>query len=344
MSRPEILDHAATLAEWTRCRLLWVLDRHELTVSELCAVVQLPQSTVSRHLKVLGDGGWVRSRREGTSHLYRLAADTLDEAAAALWTLMRDQLADAAAVQQDQSRLASVLRERRSRSQEFFSATAEEWDRLRDDLFGSRFDLLALVGLVDRRWTIGDLGCGTGRISGALAPFVERVIAVDGSEAMLDAARRRLEGHGNVSVRTGDLERLPIDDASLDAAILFLALHHLGEPERALTEARRVLKPEGRLLVVDMLPHDREDYRRQMGHVWLGFSPDTTDRLLERSGFGHIRVHPLPADPDAKGPTLFAATAEATGQAMEPQEFDVQQSDVRSSNVSTLDREEVVVV
>ena len=312
MNRPEILDHASTLAELTRCRILQLLDGHELAVSELCSVLQAPQSTVSRHLKVLVDGGWLRSRREGTSHLYELAADGLGNPAAALWALLRQQIAGAAVVQQDQQRLEGVLRERRTRSEEFFSSTAEEWDRVRDELFGGRFDLLALAALFDPTWTVGDLGCGTGRISQALAPWVEQVVAVDGSGAMLAAARRRLADFPNVAVRQGELERLPIEDASLDAATLFLALHHLGQPEQALNEARRVLRPGGRLLVVDMLPHDREEYRRQMGHVWLGFGDEAISRWLDRAGFVEVRFNPLPADPEAKGPTLFAAVAGAS--------------------------------
>jgi ArsR family transcriptional regulator len=247
-TRPGILDQAAILAENTRCRILRLLDRHELTVSELGSVLQLPQSTTRRHLKVLADAGWVRSRREGTSHLYQ-SGDGVEPSAAKLWELIRDELDGSAAVRQDRRRLESVLRERRSRSQEFFSGAAHEWDQVRDELFGRRFDLLALPGLFDRDWVVGDLGCGTGRISEALAPFVARVIAVDGSATMLEAARERLERFDNVELRESELESLPIESGRLDAATLVLALHHLPEPVAALCEARRVLKPGGRLLV-----------------------------------------------------------------------------------------------
>jgi ArsR family transcriptional regulator len=305
-----ILDHAATLAEITRCRILELLERHELTVSELCGVLQMPQSTVSRHLKVLAEGGWVRARRDGTSHLYQAASAELEEPAARLWELIRGQLEDSPAVRQDLWRLESVLRERRERSREFFS-TAGEWDRLRDELFGRRFDLQALLGLLDRGWTVGDLGCGTGRIAAALGPFVARVVAVDGSAAMLEAARQRLEGLDNVEIRCGELERLPIEDGRLDAATLVLALPYQSEPERVLAEARRVLKGGGRLLVVDMLPHEREEYRQQMGHVWLGFSAERVEGWLKAAGFCAVRCQPLAAETGATGPSLFAATAAA---------------------------------
>lgn len=316
--RPTILDHAAILSEVTRCRILQLLDRRELTVSELMSVLQLPQSTASRHLKVLADGGWVRSRRDGTSHLYQLAAESLDEAASRLWELIRDQMKDAAVSRQDATRLESVLRARRSRSETFFTETASEWDRLRDELFGRRFDLQALLALLDRRWVVGDLGCGTGRTSAALAPYVARVHAVDGSPPMLEAARQRLEGSGNVTFHESDLERLPIADGSLDAAVLFLALHHVPDPARVVAEARRVTAPGGRLLVVDMQPHDREDFRAQMGHVWLGFSRDQLLTSLTAAGFREAVYQSLPADPEAKGPTLFVATATATASTSAP--------------------------
>jgi ArsR family transcriptional regulator len=156
---------------------------------------------------------------------------------------------------------------------------------------------------------VGDLGCGTGQVTAAIAPFVARVIAVDGSAAMLQAARKRLHRADHVDLRRGELEALPIDDARLDAATLMLVLHHVPDPARALSDVARVLKPGGRLLVVDMLPHDRENYRQQMGHVWLGFSDDHTERALIESGFGAIRVVPLAPDSKAKGPALFVATA-----------------------------------
>ena len=309
--KPNILDHATILSEVTRCRVLRLLERHELTVSELVSVLQLPQSTASRHLKVLADAGWVRSRKDGTSSLYQLADGSLDDSAARLWQLIRDELAETDATRQDLRRLESVLRRRRSRSQTFFTETASEWDRLRDELFGRRFDLQALLALLDRRWVLGDLGCGTGRTSEALAPHVTRVWAIDGSDAMLQAARERLEGSDNVSFRRGELENLPIEDGILDAAVLFLALHHATEPSRVLAEARRAMKPGARLLIVDMLPHDREEYRQRMGHVWLGFPRQTIEEALAELGFEDTTFQALPADPEAQGPTLFVATASA---------------------------------
>src|SRR5215470_14996906 len=305
---PAILDHLSALADTTRSRLLLLLERRELTVSEICGVMQLPQSTVSRHLKALADSGWVASRGEGTSNVYTMVRD-LDTPARRLWVLVREQVGSTPAAVQDQRRMQTALADRRTKSQEFFSSSAGQWDRLRDELFGDRFHVAAFAAFANRDWIIGDLGCGTGQVSAALAPFVERIVAVDGSAAMLQAARKRLHGIDNVDLRRGELESLPIDDGRLDAATLMLVLHHVAEPDRALAEALRVLKPGGRVVLVDMLPHDRDSYRQQMGHVWLGFSDEHMQRLLNSSGFEDARIVSLTPDAKAKGPGLFVATA-----------------------------------
>lgn len=306
---PPIFDHLAALADPTRGRLLLALEPRELTVTELATALQLPQSTVSRHLRTLSDEGWVAARADGTSRLYRMTAAALPPDARRLWTAVREPIAAQHVARHDSTRLRSVLAKRRTASQAFFSSAAGRWDSLRTELFGARVELVALLGLLDEKITVGDLGCGTGAIIEALAPFVARVIGVDGSRAMLTAARRRLGDCDNVELRTGDLEALPLGDGELGAALLVLTLHHVSEPGAALAEAARALEPGGRLVVVDMRPHDREEYRREMGHLWLGFSEDQMDGWLATVGFESVRFTPLSADPEAKGPTLFAASA-----------------------------------
>jgi ubiquinone/menaquinone biosynthesis C-methylase UbiE/DNA-binding transcriptional ArsR family regulator len=305
----QIFDRMGILSDATRGRLLLLLEGHDLAVGELCRVLQQPQSTVSRHLKLLADDGWLGSWRDGTSRRYRMEVDRLDASARGLWELVREQIRPLPAARQDRDRLRSVLADRRTRSQEFFSSTAGEWDRVRRELFGAGAETAPLLGLLAADWVVGDLGCGTGQTAGALAPFVGRVIAVDESEEMLAAARRRLAAHGNVELRRGSLEALPIADGALDAALLVLVLHHLADPPAALAEAARALAPGGRLLVVDMLPHDRERYRQEMGHLWLGFSAEQLRGWLAAAGFAPPRTVALAPDPEAKGPNLFAATA-----------------------------------
>jgi ArsR family transcriptional regulator len=304
---PAIHDHLASLSDTTRNRILLLLDRQALTVTELCGVLQLPQSTVSRHLKALADGGWAVARAEGTSNVYAMTRD-LDPAAKRLWLLVREHVTGSTAATQDQHRLHSVLSERRTKSQEFFSSSAGQWDRLREELFGDCFHLAALAAFANPDWTVGDLGCGTGQVAAAIAPFVQRVIAVDASAAMLQAARKRLQDVDTVDLRRGDLEALPIDDAQLDAAMVMLVLHHVPDPAQALAEIARVVRPGGRLVLVDMLPHDREHYQSTMGHVWLGFREPHIITLFTDAGFTDARVVALPADSHAKGPALFVAT------------------------------------
>lgn len=304
-----VFDRLGTLADATRSRLLLLLEGTELTVGELCLVLQLPQSTVSRHLKILSDEGWVAARDSGTSRFYSLVPTRLDPFARRLWQVVREQVASSSAAQQDARRRESVLNERRSKMRTFFSGAATSWDAMRTELIGPRTDVLALLDLFDADWVVGDLGCGTGLLSEAVAPAVGQVIAVDESGAMLSAARRRLASVDNVDVRSGSLEDLPIEDGTLDVALLFMVAHLVLEPLKALAEVRRTLKPGGRLVMLDLTAHEREEYSLQMGHVWQGFTEEQARSWIADAGLTVVRYRVLPADPRAKGPALFSLVA-----------------------------------
>jgi ArsR family transcriptional regulator len=253
------------LADPTRLRLLRLLERHELGVVELCDILQLPQSTISRHLKVLSDRAFLRSRRLATTHLYRMILDELDPAARRLWLLARDQTESWATCQQDRLRLDRLLRQKETDSQTFFAGAAAQWDKLRTELYGQTFTQSALAALLPADSIIADLGCGTGPLMAQLAPHVRQVIGIDNSPAMLKAARKRLQGFTNIDLRRGDLTALPIDDQSCHAALLILALTYLPDPAPVLHETHRILKPAGKAVLIDLLPHDRDDFRRQLG-------------------------------------------------------------------------------
>jgi ArsR family transcriptional regulator len=304
---PALLSRLTTLGDLARLRMLRLLDAHELSVGELARALQLPQSTVSRHLKVLHEGSWIIKRTEGTASLYRLVEDALAAPARALWRLAREEMGANATLDEDDNRLAEVLVERRQDSRTFFGRLGGEWDHVRGDLFGHQFTAEALPALVDDAWTVADLGCGTGNATEMLAPYVRKIFAVDREPSMLAAARKRLEGKDNVEFVEGGLTGLPLADGAVNAAMIFLVLHHLEDPEAAVTEAARILAPGGVLLVVDMVSHDRESYRHTMGHRHLGFDEETVSGWGERAGL-RTQYHRLRPDTHAKGPGLFVAT------------------------------------
>jgi len=314
----QLVEIIGSLADATRLRLLRLLERHELGVAELCNVLQMPQSTVSRHLKLLGSQRWVTSRRHGTTNLYAMILDELDESARRFWNLVRDQVAQTATFKQDQLRLTRLLRQRSSASEQFFAAAADQWEKLRGEMYGQRLSQASLLAMLPSDWVVVDLGCGTGQIVADVAGCVRQVIGVDNSQAMLKAARRRMTGLDNVELRHGDLENLPIDDRTADAALMLLVLSYLPEPGPALTEMRRILKPGGKAVIVDLLRHDREDFRRQMGQQHRGFEPAKITSMLKRAGFNHVICRALPPEPQAKGPALLLATASPASDARSP--------------------------
>jgi ArsR family transcriptional regulator len=304
-----VLDHLNALGDETRTRILTLLERSEFTVSELCAVLQMPQPNVSRHLKTLASAGWLQARSEGRSRHYRIAP-TLDRPAVELWALVRSQVSGQGIYAIDAERAATVLDVRRRRSEAFFADAAERWDDLRSELFGPSASFAPLLGLLNPDSVVGDLGAGTGAFSEMLAPFVGKVVGVDRSEEMLAAARLRLEGRDNVDLRQGDLEELPVADCELDVAVLALVLHYVVDPARVFAEVHRALRPGGQVIVVDMRAHERgHGYAEQMGHVWPGFALAQIEHWLAEAGFEAARTQPLRPDPVASGPLLFLASA-----------------------------------
>jgi ArsR family transcriptional regulator len=316
-SKPDrLLAWIASLADGTRLRLLRLLERHELGVVELCDVLQLPQSTVSRHLKVLGSEKWVRSRRQGTTHLYRMLLDELEPAGRKLWILAREQTDGWATGRQDQLRLERLLEAREVDRDTFFAGAASEWDRLRRDLYGERFSISAMLALLPADYVVADLGCGTGNLTVEIAPHVKQVIGVDGSAAMLKAAKKRAGLFENIDLRKGDLSAVPIESSTCDAALLVLALTYVPDPATVVGELSRILKPGGRGVIVDLQPHDREEFRRQTGQMSLGLEPGNVRRMMESAGFDRCAIRDLPPEPNVKGPALFLATGSRKGPAV----------------------------
>jgi ArsR family transcriptional regulator len=296
------------LADPTRLRLLRLLERHELGVAELVEVLQLPQSTVSRHLKVLGDQGWLSSRSRGTMNLYRMTPGELEPSARALWKLARREIDEWATGRQDELRLDRHLSNGGHRAEEFFAGAAAHWDKLRREQYGERYGVIGLLALLPESDVVADLGCGTGATLADLAPHVKRVIGVDSSGEMLKAARQRTREMDNVELHRASLESLPLQNGECDAATMFLALSYVADPRSALAEMARILRPGGRAVVVDLMSHDRDDFRIEMGQRHLGFQVTQLQSLAEEAGLVSVASRPLTPEPSAQGPALVMLT------------------------------------
>lgn len=304
-----ITDILSVLSELSRLRLLRLLEQEELAVGEMAAIVQMPQSTVSRHLKVLLESGWIQRRSERTTARYHMTLASLPDSWQELWLITKKQLAQPPQIIQDDHRLKEVLSERNLDTHSYFGQVGGDWSCIRTELFGNSFADDALLGLLTCDWIVADMGCGTGEISARIAPHVEKILAVDQSNAMLKAAKTRLSKFNNIEFVSATLSDLPLDDSSINAAVISLVLHHIDNPPEIIQEAARCLKPNGLILIIDMLEHNRNEYKHTMGHHWLGFNPNELKNWLIKAGLGKFRYWRLPSDPEAKGPELFAAKA-----------------------------------
>jgi ArsR family transcriptional regulator len=315
------------LGDSTRQRLLQLLTREELSVSELVAILRLPQSTVSRHLRVLHAAGLALDRRDGTTVLYRPSEPQGGDEA--LQALLLNWIRSCPLSKRLEARLAVVLRKRRDQSVGFFDRMGSRWDTLRSDAFGEAFALEAFLALLPRHWTVADVGTGTGFLLPALAEHFQQVIAVDPAPAMLECARQRLAGQqpGNVGFHVGNLERLPLEAQTCDLAIACLVLHHVTKPPAALTEMHRILRHGGRLLVIEQEGHEYRGFHEAMQDHWWGFEPAALCEQVAAAGFDEIRHHALQTAKQGSGvvevPSLFVLTgqrarAESAGECCSP--------------------------
>lgn len=324
MSAESLQKILRTLADPTRVRILALLEREELAVQELMAVLGMAQSRVSRHLGILREAGLLRDRREGTFVFYRFSAPA-GSAWRDAWALARRELAGDASAERDAAALARVLETRAHRARSFFDALGPEWDALRkvfdDDVLRAR----ALAHLAPVGWTVADVGTGTGILAIELARLGLGVIAVDHSRRMLDAARAKLgaegfapdaegftgpQGSGRVTLRAGEASALPLADGEVDAALAHMVLHYLPAPADALCEMARVVRPGGAVVVVDFVRHEAEWMRDELGVQWLGFPPDQVAGWLREVGLEHLRVETIAARSPARDlPAAFIASA-----------------------------------
>lgn len=312
---PELLQKVfKTLSDPTRIRILRLLEQSELLVGEIMAILGMAQSRVSRHLAILREAGLLTDRRQGTFVAYR---SSLPEAGPwrDAWELARASLAGDATAERDDALLRRTLAARSARSpREFFEDVGPDWDALRrvfgDDLLRAR----AINALVAPPLSVADIGTGTGVLALDLARLGLDVVGIDRSEAMLESARQKARAErerlpGTLTFETGDAHALPLADASVDAAFAHMVLHSLEDPARAIREMARVVRPGGRVVLVDFLPHDHAWMEQELGLLWLGFAPDEIARWLAEAGLVEPRLQR--EEPDAKRdlPASFVAVA-----------------------------------
>ncbi len=308
----QLLGRLNALSDASRLRMLALLAQVELGVSELAASMQMPQSSASRHLRRLLEAGWVTRRSEGVQALYSLAADDLNDDSKAIWSAAAATLAQDSLTEEDRRRADAVIAQRQVDSSAFFGAVGGAWSELRENLFGTDAASDALLSLCAPDMHVVDLGCGTGYVASVLAPWVGHIDAVDREAAMLDASRKRLAGFDNITFHHADVMHPPLLAGCCDVALMTLLLHHIEHPAQAVTAAAALLKPGGRLLIVDMVKHDRRDYRNTMGHVHLGFDEADVDAWATAAGLQRSKMRRLRTNTDAKGPALFAAVLHKT--------------------------------
>lgn len=303
-----VLSCFKALSDPTRLRLVHLLMKYELSVNELVHVLEMGQSRISRHLKILSDAGLLTSRRNGLWVFYRgaesgKAGDLLN----ALDSFMpRDECS-----LRDRNRAAAIMAERDQRSRTFFNAVAENWDELNHEILGD-FDIPSQVAarMPANCRTAVDLGCGTGAVLQRMLAKSENVIGVDDASGMLAHCRGRLSTSArlpdNLSLRIGELSHLPLRDHEADFASVNLVLHHLADPAAGLAEIHRILSPGGSLFISDFLLHDNESMRTRYGDQWLGFEEGRLLRMLELAGF---RVGEISRAQVGNGLTLLMITA-----------------------------------
>jgi len=280
------------LGDPTRLRILGLVEREELTVGELARALEMAQSRVSNHLRVLRDADLLQERHAGRTTWLRLAeldpSSGAESLPARLWSAVRGDLPALLEHRADVARLERVLAERSDRAGEFFDRVAGEWDKIAVDFATGQARQRAAAALLPRESVVADLGCGTGWFARALAPLCDRIVLVDRSQGMLDEARRKLEPlptGTRVEVRRGELDQLPIADEELDGAVVGLVLHHLADLSAPVREIFRALKPGGRVAIVELSPHGEAWMHESLGDRNLGLDPRDVLRALERAGF-----------------------------------------------------------
>jgi len=295
---PSILKSLRLVADPTRVRILDLLRREDLSVVELQEVLGMGQSRISSHLSHLRQAKLVQDRRSGKNIIYTFGHDseTIDPRFLQTLDLAASDIEETA---DDIAALKLTLKKRSDKARSYFDALAGKFGKTY--LPGRSWKALGetLLKLMPPM-VIADLGAGEGTFSQLLAQRAKHVIAVDSSEKMVEfgAGVSRDNGYDNLEYRLGDIESPPIDDSSVDIAFFSQALHHADKPAAAIEAAHRILKPGGRIVILDLLKHQFEDARELYADRWLGFSELDVSRFLENAGFDEIEISVVDREPE----------------------------------------------
>jgi len=304
---PSILKTLRVVADPSRLRILLLLAGEELSVAELQEILTMGQSTISTHLAQLKQAGLVEDRRTGKNSLYKIGpanSTPLDQ----ILSLARKEIPEAI---DDQAAMRLVLRKRQDKMRTFFDSVAGRLGK--DYVPGKSWKSVAeaLLRLMPPL-VIADLGAGEGAFALLLAQRAQKVIAVDSSARMIEVGRDQAlrSGVENLEYRLGDMEELPIETASVDLVFFSQSLHHALHPERAVTEAARILVPGGRIVILDLVKHRFEEARELYADEWLGFSETELESMLEKAAFTNIQTSVVHKDPDPPNFQTLLAVAD----------------------------------
>lgn len=278
------------LADSTRVRVLFLLEKEELSVAELQEVLDMGQSRISSHLGLLRQGELVQDRREGKKTFYTVNAEVEDRTAGLIEAAC-ESVESTEQIRKDRANLKRILEKRKQKSEQYFNSVAGRLGK--NYCPGRSWEAIGHFLLhLTPKIRIADLGAGEGLISQLLANRAEQVICVDNSPKMVEFGSElaKKNGFSNLSYKLGDIEEVPLKDESVDLALLSQALHHARHPETAVREAYRILKPGGQLILLDLLEHDFEKARELYADLWLGFSENSLYQYLKMAGFGRAKV------------------------------------------------------
>lgn len=288
-----IVKSLRLLSDPTRLRLLLLLEQAELTVAEIQEILTMGQSRISAHLGQLKRAGLVRDRRAGKNIYYGLASgdDPADPAPARLREIVTATAKEIAESSQDRTALGLILRKREDKARDYFNRLAGKFGRSYCPGRSWQSTAHMLFGLLPPM-VIADLGAGEGTLSQLLARTAKQVLAVDYSEKMVEFGSNLAREHGftNLEYRLGDIQAPPIAPGSVDLAIFSQALHHAALPFKAVAAAHGILKPGGRVVILDLLSHTFEQARELYADLWLGFSSVELHQMLEMGGFTDMEI------------------------------------------------------